>query len=242
MIDDDTLILYYGDELDDEARRDVASALERDPQLAGRYARLADDLDRLRDAPLPVAGPLATARWQRAVTQAAAQDAKRKSGRAPLYALAAGLGTLAIGIAIGVRLGNGPAQAPTLPQAAVAPVAAPVDRDPVAPEPAFSRGLATYMQTARVQLVTLDPADNAARDALIDGLIANNRAFELAADERGAHDIARVLRAFDQVLRQLAEESASADDVRRNVDQLSFEYGAMLTRLAPQTSNQSHSL
>lgn len=241
MITADTLVLYYGDELDDAERSEVTATLERDAALAERYARLVADLDRLHDAAAPSAPELATTRWHKALTDAAANDvASRPARRAPVYAVAAGLGLLAIGIAIGIRLGDTPTPTPQVAEApAPQPASDPIERTP---EPVFARGLADYMQTARVQLVALDPADATGREAIIDGIIAHNRAFELAAEERGADDIARVLRAFEQVLHQLAQESATTDDVRRNVDQLSFEYGAMLTRIAPRTSNQPQTL
>lgn len=239
MISDETLILYYGDELDERERTQIAQALDRDTTLADRYARLVEDLERLRTAPLPAPPPGAVSGWHRALERVAAPTAapQRRTFWAPALAMAAGVAVLAIGIQIGVRMAPAPEPAATV----ASPTPPPVVTPQVVPT-AFSRGLATYMQTARADLVELDPADAAARTAVIAEIIAHNRAFERAAEERGAPDIARVLRAFEQVLHQLADETANPDDLRHDIDRLSFEYSAMLTRIAPHASNEPYTL
>lgn len=242
MINDETLVLYYGDELDEDERRVLALQLQSDPALAHRYTRLVADMDRLRNMPGPVAPTAATSAWHSALRVAATPvQARPVQWWTPMLAAAAALGVLAIGIAIGMRVGDGPAPAPQIAERGEAtPDTALPAR--LQASPAFSRGLASYMQSARVRLDDLPAASDSERAAVLAGIIANNRAFEKAAVDNGAEDIARVLRAFEQVLVHLAQPAGSPAEFHRELEQLTFEFGAMLTRIAPQASKQPYTL
>lgn len=255
MIDNDTLLMYFGNELDERDHNRVAQALEQNPELALRYQQLEADLESLRALPEVTAPQIATARWHRAIQTAAAQE-QSLSGSLwqPAKMAAAAAVVLAIGIVIGLRLNTsaGPDTAPVvkLPTSQDSGVtvaqsdqtALPMQTDgaqgsrPQIRQPAFSHGLVDYMQTARKQLVTLAANEDAKRTAVIDEIIAHNRAFERVAESLGENDIARVLRAFDQILQQLALQPSEPSAVDKRIDQLSFEYGAMLTQMQRQAS------
>lgn len=236
MISDDTLLLYYGDELDGAESAQVEEALQRDAELAHRYQQLLSDLEQLRNQPVSPAPAGAHAAWHETISRQTARS--RPAGLAswwqPAFAAAAGI----VAVVLFLRMDPDPVQMVTAERVLSAnPVVEP-GTVPFAATPSFSRGLVSYMQTTRSKLVELDSEDTAAREAIIAEILAHNRAFERAATEHGVDDIARVLRAFEQSLVNLGKN----DEQRERIDQLAFEYGAMLTRIAPRASNQPYKL
>lgn len=138
---------------------------------------------------------------------------------------------LAIGIGIGVLLSgdNGsispaPVVAGTAPEAAVTPAA-------------FTRGLAVHLRDSRQQLQNIDDAD---RTMLVLQIIEQNRMFENAAENNNAPKLARVLRAFEPILLQLAADDIAPEDAEALRAQLAFELNVMLTKLASRPSDESH--
>ncbi len=233
-----TLILYYyNDGLTDEERESVRDALTADPQLESRYAALCADLDALRgQATRPAAPAGAVERWQAALDDAAGIPAVRpRAFKGPRLWLFPAAAALVLGIGIGLRMGDSPAVPDTEP---LPPMVA---SDTVASDP-LARGVAAYMQRSRVELAGLDVADEDERAALIAELVAQNRLFERRATASGATELARVLRAFDQLLGTLADAPESGDALSAGRDQLSFEYAVMLTKLGHSPSDDSHSL
>lgn len=247
MTDDDTLLLYFGDELDAAQRREVELALRDQPGLADRYAALVRDLESLRSMPAPAAGAAAHSGWHSALERhvQASHGAPARPWRTSVWALAAGLGLLAVGITVGLRLTPDPVAGPdTATQSPPAPLAqgSPAHTEDAVPgSDSLSRGLASYLHNARTQLVVLEQAEPARRAAIVETIVAHNRAFERVATQSGAHDIARVLRAFEQSLLQLGQTDPESS-LRQGIDQLHFEYGAMLTRLGPRASKHPISL
>ena len=72
-------------------------------------------------------------------------------------------------------------------------------------------------------------------------IIDQNRLFERAAEQNDSQKLARVLRAFEPVLLQLAAEDLAPEDAEALRAQLAFELNVMLTKLSRDTSKETHS-
>ena len=72
-------------------------------------------------------------------------------------------------------------------------------------------------------------------------IIEQNRMFEIAAEHNNAPNLARVLRAFEPILLQLAANDLAPEDAEALRAQLAFELNVMLTKLASQPSDEQHS-
>jgi hypothetical protein len=104
---------------------------------------------------------------------------------------------------------------------------------------AFTRGLQQHFRSSRQQLANIDDSDDATM--LVLRLIEQNRLFETAADKNNAPQLARVLRAFEPILLRLAATDIAPEDAEALRAQLSFELNVMLTKLAKQSSDETHS-
>ncbi|MEL7448781.1 MAG: hypothetical protein AAFN78_06200 [Pseudomonadota bacterium] len=234
-VNEETLTLYYYDDgLSEEERASVRAALKADPQLGSRYTALCTELDALRvQAAYPAAPAGAVDRWQAALDEAAGRPAVRRRGsNGPALWLFPAAAALVLGIGIGLRMGD----APPGPDPTHQPTALAVAQDPL------ERGVAAYMQRSRVELAGLDVNNDDARASLIAELVVQNRLFERRAAASGDAELARVLRAFDQLLGTLADAPENGAALSAGRDQLSFEYAVMLTKLGHAPSDDSHSL
>ncbi len=175
-------------------------------------------------------------RWHSAIDEAAALE--RGHQRQPhwhpgsFFWGAAVTAALAIGIGIGFILSgdNGtPVQEPVI---------AYVEPGTGATPAAFTRGLAVHLRDSRQQIANLD--DSTDTTLLLMQIIEQNRRFELAATHNNAPKLARVLRAFEPVLLQLAAEDIAPEDAEALRAQLAFELNVMLTKLASESSDESH--
>ena len=70
-------------------------------------------------------------------------------------------------------------------------------------------------------------------------IINQNRLFERAAEQNNAADLARVLRAFEPILVQLAKEDLSDAEAQALRAKLAFELNVMLTKLSRDASNET---
>ena len=231
MINDETLTLYYYDDgLTSEERQAVAEALLADQALTERYAALCERLDGWRN-PVNAEPPShALQQWHDSIDRAAQLEAAapRRPGSFHLLSFAWG-GALvaAIALAIGLYLSGGPDVAPT-PDNPVADVAG----QPATAVPAsFTRGLQIHLRHSRAELAELTDETQADRYLLLLQIIQQNRVFERAADSNNAHDIARLLRAFEPILLRLASDEIAPADAEELRAQLTFELKALLTKL-----------
>jgi DNA-binding GntR family transcriptional regulator len=64
--------------------------------------------------------------------------------------------------------------------------------------------------------------------------------YESAAERNDAPQIARVLRAFEPILLRLAADNIAPEDAAALRDQLAFELNVMLTKLARDASDETH--
>lgn len=221
--DDDLLFFHWQDGLDAARMQQIADGLRRDPVLAARHAALIADLAQLRDHQEPAADALLEARLLKSLTSAQTAVAPTANRRAirigvPLAAAVA----LAIGLTTNWR--DPTPQSPDPPQRIA--TSGPGDR--------LARQVAFELDTASGNLARLPELDPAARAALIDQWLMQNQALAAAAERAGETRLARTLRAFEPLLRELeAPNAARADDARA---QLEFEWLWMHTQLRHRTS------
>ncbi|MDH3615716.1 MAG: hypothetical protein OEQ90_04515 [Gammaproteobacteria bacterium] len=198
-----------------------------------------DKLIAAHEADIHAAPAHVVQQWHSAIDEAAALERGRVPAPAPrwhptsfFWGMAV-TAALAIGIGIGffVTDGNGPpagSQGPmvasTTPQSEIVPAA-------------FTRGLQVHLRDSRQQIASLD--QGADRTTLVLQLIEQNRMFETAADQNNAPKLARVLRAFEPILLQLAATDIAPEDAEALRAQLAFELNVMLTKLASESSDDS---
>jgi hypothetical protein len=180
--------------------------------------------------------PATVQRWHDALDAAAASEkAAARTSRGALHPTSMFLGfaiaaTLALGIAIGFFI----ADKDPVVEAPVAMIQPVTDRVPVA----LSRGLQAHFQNSRTQIMSLP--DTQDRALLVLRIIEQNRMFENAAVNNDAPKLARVLRAFEPILLQLATDDLAPADAEALQAQLAFELDVMLTKLSAGSSDESH--
>ncbi len=197
-----------------------------------------DDLKKLADAhAAEVHRPPAhvVEQWHDAIDEAAALERGRQAQRrwhpGSFFWGVAVTAALALGIGIGFVLDReAPVQQPGMAQLPSGTPAVPV---------AFTRGLALHLRDSREQLAGID--DHADRTMLVLRIIEQNRMFEIAAEHNNAPKLARVLRAFEPILLQLAANDLAPEDAEALRAQLAFELNVLLTKLASQPSEEQHS-
>lgn len=176
--------------------------------------------------------------WHSAIDEAAAlergrqQEPRRGWHPGSFFWGVAVTAALAIGIGIGFVLSvNTGAPMPV-------PVVADVSPGTSATPAAFTRGLAVHLRDSRQQIANID--NSADRTLLVIQIIEQNRMFESAAEHNNAPKLARVLRAFEPILLQLAANDIAPEDAEALRAQLAFELNVMLTKLANEPSDESH--
>ena len=176
--------------------------------------------------------------WHDAIDQAAALE----RGRSPkprerwhpgsfFWGMAVSA-AIAVGVAVGVFVSDDTTDVP------VPYIVENSTRPDVVPA-AFTRGLQHHFRSSRKQLADLDGNEDAAM--LVLRLVEQNRLFETAADQNNAPQLARVLRAFEPILLRLAATDIAPEDAEALRAQLSFELNVMLTKLAKESSDETHS-
>ena len=239
-MNDELLTLYYYDDgLSDAERRRVASALKADATLRGRYDALRRELDALK-SPIPVtAPPDMVTRFHDTIERAARMETQRVPETGPgrsFHFLSFAWGgvvaaVLVAGIGIGVYITG------------TEEIAAPRET-PVAATSAgsFARGLKVHLAKSNDNLAQMPLETAGERSLLIQHIVQQNRLFELAAEQNGAPDLARVLRAFEPVLVELARDDLSPEDAEDLRAQLLFELNVVLTKLSRDTSDDTDTI
>ncbi len=235
---DDTLTLYfYDDGLSPAERQRVQRAMSEDPALAERYRRLSAELSRMQPEASEALPADMLARFHDTIDRAAALERQADDRPAPrvhfmsFFWGAAITAALALGIGIGVLV-SGDRTADLPPDVTLA---GGQPRDTTA----FTRGLQVHFRDSQQELMALPIESDTERMLLILNLIEQNRLYERAAEHNDAPQLARVLRAFEPILVQLAAEDLSAEDAEALRAQLSFELNVMLTKLARESSEQT---
>ena len=238
MMTDEDLLLYYYRELEPADRTRIAAAIAADAAIAQRLHALVARLDSVAaipDAPVP---PHVQQRWRVALDRAAqgrAREGSRARFNQPRWQLAA---AAAVVMALVVTF-----------QVLRAP---PVDGRVANTEPAnagavtdgtgsaYEHGLKWHLASTERQIASLGDASPEERARMIDVIMGQNRLYALAAERAGEPQLARVLRAFNPILEDLANgrsESTAAD-----LSQLSFELRVMQARLGADADGSSKTL
>lgn len=241
MTDDELTLYYYDDGLGRAERQAIADALATDPALAERYRRLSAELDTLPDPAAPAPGAAALARWRNALDRVAGPEPvdrrQRTLGRWSFAFGVAVTAALAIGIGIGLMLGG--VEAPVRGDgAATVDVAVFAET----PSPVFVRGLRAHLRESRTELAAL-PGDSAGERMLrINELLDRNRRYERAAELNDAARLARVLRAFERVLQELALRDLTAAEADALRAELLFRLDVVLTKLNDRPSDAEQTI
>ena len=180
--------------------------------------------------------------WHAAIDEVAALERGREAE--PRSGNRLGLGflgfavtaALAIGVALGVFMsGDKPINEPTMvvegnptPEPSLEPQVIPA---------AFTRGLQYHLRNSHDQLAAYEGSTDTTN--LVLDIIEQNRLFETAAENNNAHDVARVLRAFEPILLRLAAGDEAPEDAEALREQLAFELNVMLTKLARESSDET---
>jgi hypothetical protein len=239
-MNDETLTLYYYDELSAAERREVDAALTADTALAERYRVLREELDGLMTSEAPAAPTHLVHQWHDAIDKAADRERVASVPLARPFFFgsfswgAVAVVALALGIAIGIRLSGNDSALDGVIDSGPVPVVATTESSG-----AFSRGLLVHFRDSRAQLADINPDMNGERQLLIQSIIDQNRLFERIAEQNDAGDLARVLRAFEPILVRLAAEDVSPAEAARLQAQLSFELGVVLTKLGRRESKST---
>lgn len=249
MNDDSLILYYYEDGLDDAERARVATALARDPALAERYRALCHSLERFAEPPAVQAPAAAVARWHRSIDRAAGMESGATRGsnpgrnrrwHFPSFAWGALAAVIVLGIAVRLWFGNTEAPLTSAPQEEmIADDGSPALR---AVPVSFSRGLAVHLRDSRQDLLRLAEDGDADRRDLLRDIVRQNRQFERAALDNNAEDVARVLRAFEPILLQLANEDLSEEDAAALKSKLLFELNVMLTKMSAGESQDAQTI
>jgi len=237
MNDDKLTLFYYKDGLTQSERLEVTHALAADARLAARYKSLSNALSQLGDSesePLPAD---MLRRFHDTIDRAANMERGAAPKNSPpvhfwsFFWGAAVTAALALGIGIGawfsgdVDQGAGePLIVDVTPQSDVVPVV-------------FQRSMQNYLRESQREITELPMDAEADRLILILRLIDQNRLFEKAAVQNNSPKLARVLRAFEPILVQLASDDIAPEDAEALRAQLAFELNVMLTKLTRDTSD-----
>ena len=228
MINDEDLLLYHYRELDAADRARIGAALSAQPELAQRLQALVARLDAAAELPeVPV--PLqALDRWRAALDRAAtetrvSQVPRRFSIPVMWQAAAAAVTVFALIFSIQRIMQPEPQRAAGTEQ----PSAATGQPAPV--ESAYAHGLKFHLASTERRLASLGEASPEDRARMIDTIIGQNQMYALAAERAGEPQLARVLRAFNPILEDLAD--GRSDSTAADISQLSFELRVMQARL-----------
>jgi hypothetical protein len=242
MQDNILILYYYNDGLTNSERQQVANALATEPSVAERYRELSNALGTLPDP--ATSGPPSdmVQRWHDSLDRAAGLEMQARP-RSSLHSWSFLLGAavtaaLAIGIGIGFLVagdeevmsppanellaGNPPATAST--------------------SSAFIRGLQVHLRESEQDLVALPSTATTGRTRLIMNIVEQNRLYERAARQNDSENLARVLRAFELVLVELAADDISDEDAEALRAKLLFELNVMLTKLSHEPSDEPQSI
>ena len=239
-IDDNTLALYYYDDgLSDEERARVGKAILQDDLQAARYARLCCELDGMKESAAAPAPEHLKHQWHALIEQQAQLERQKQSkARKPRSFLIWGgalASMLVVGIAIGTFLKQ---QSPTELPELIIPSATNSSVTPVA----FQRGVQAYLEDRQGDLTRIKDHPSDRQSLLLMQIVAQNRIFEQVAESNNAPEIARVMRAFEPILLQLAADDISPEDAETLHRQLEFEFRAMLTKNQQSASKEAQTI
>jgi hypothetical protein len=238
MINDEELLLYYYRELEAADRARVAAAIAADPQLAQRLAALVARLDAVAALPeVPVPAQVQR-RWRVALDEAARGGIRAVPGgrsffSPPRWQLAAAAAAV-VALVVAFQVMRAPSAVNDPPVVA--------NPGPAGDETgsAYEHGLKFHLASTERQLTNMGSATPEERARIIEVIMGQNRLYALAAERAGEPQLARVLRAFNPILEDLAKGRSESTDA--DVSQLSFELRVMQARLGAAADGSSKTL
>lgn len=228
MINDEDLLLYHYRELDAAERARIGAALAAQPELAQRLQALVARLDVAAAIPEVEVPAEAMQRWRSALDRAATQtrvvQAPRRFSIPVMWqAAAAAVTVFALIFSIQRIMRPEPQRTAGTEQPAAG------SEQPASAESAYANGLKFHLASTERRLATLGEASPEDRARMIDTIIGQNQMYALAAERAGEPQLARVLRAFNPILEDLAD--GRSDTTAADISQLSFELRVMQARL-----------
>lgn len=242
MNDEVLTLYYYNDGLSADERQRACDAIAGDQTIAERYRQLCAELESIPTERGETLAPDRMSRFHDTISRAARLDAGKTIADRPRFSFtsffwgAAVTAALATGIAIGVLFTG-----TSLPPPADLRVDVRDNPVPRATSALLSRSLQAHFRDSRDGLASLPVDSQPERMAIILQMIAQNRLYEKVAVQNDAPKLARVLRAFEPILVRLAAEDLAPADAEALRAQLAFELNVMLTKLARESSDESHS-
>jgi hypothetical protein len=103
----------------------------------------------------------------------------------------------------------------------------------------LARTLQVHLRDTQDDIARLSTDADADRTTLVLQIIQQNRLYERAAERNDANNLARVLRAFEPILLQLAASDIAPADAKALRAQLAFELQIMLTKLENDASKET---
>jgi len=141
---------------------------------------------------------------------------------------------LAVGIGIGVMLSDGPSTIDANDYIVHEAATDDPNRSAV-----FSRVLQVHLRDTQESIASMPASSAEDQTLLILQIIQQNRLFEQAAENNESENLARVLRAFEPILLQLAANDTAPEDLDALREQLAFQLKVMLTKLERDTSKDT---
>ncbi len=220
-------LYYYNDGLSASHRRALAAKLDADPAYRRAYEQLCRTLDDVGSLDSLEVSPDKRERLLGTLDRLAGEvkdDARehRTSGGWMLgFALAA---TLVVGIAIGLRIEPGVEEVDTV-----------VTRSDDQP---LVRRVTNHLRSSQKSLEDAVSRPDHDRLFLVRDIVTRNRAFADKATAEGDEQLARLLRAFEPILLELAAGEITAEDEALLRSQLLFELNIVLTKYGQAASNE----
>lgn len=240
MNEDKLILYYYRDGLSNRERQAVTDAIARDPDVAREYEALCRELGELDVDGGATPPSHMVQRWHDSI-DSAADAGNPRPARAFFHPRSFIWGSvvtavLVLGIVIGALISGN--RVVVTPETLIAhtPATTPAGQQ------AITRGLQVHLRETGRDLNNLPLADASSRALLIRSMIDQNRLYERVAEINGAPALARLLRAFDLVLQQLAAENISPEEAAALQTKLLFEMNAVLTKLASGSSNEPETI
>ena len=242
-MNDETLTLYYyNDGLSTREREQVAHALATDSVVSERYQALCRELDGIVDTGAEKPPADMVQRWHDGLDRIIGMEVQatpKPAVHSWSFLLGAAVtAALAVGVGIGIVLsGDDRAVTPVMEELVV-------DNDVGnrRNSSAFIRGLQVHLRESEQGLSALPASTDSDKTFLIMNIIEQNRLFERAAEQNDSDSLARVLRAFELVLVQLAADDVTPEDAEALRAKLLFELNVVLTKLAHDTSDEPQSI
>lgn len=141
---------------------------------------------------------------------------------------------LAVGIGLGVMLSGGPTTIDANDYVVREVAADSPNRSAI-----FSRVLQVHLRDTQESIASMPTTTAEDQAMLVLQIIQQNRLFEQAAERNDSDNLARVLRAFEPILLQLAANDTAAEDADALRQQLAFQLKIMLTKLERDTSKDT---